>query len=233
MGSIEKEVVQRQLSSLREAVSKLIHRAISSLTVASGNAQIVAMRWKEKLTEEDLYRVKQIDEQIRWATAIFQQVMRFSKQMEEEMAALGMDEVVKEVVENFPGKFSLEQIQMQVQLNAGCKILANPRQLKETIMELLGNAYQAMDGKGKIIIKTERFDKRVCLLIEDTGTGIAPEVVRDKIFQSFYTTKNNHYGLGLYMSHLIVSIHGGAIQCESEVGKGMKLTMELPVLLDQ
>ncbi len=231
MGS-EKEVVQKQLSSLREAVSKLIHRAISSLTVASGNTQIVAMRWKGKLAEEDLHQLKQVDERIQWAAGVFQRLMKFSKQMEEEMTALEIDEVVKEAVESFPEKFSLEQIQMQVQLNAGCKILANPKQLKETMVELLGNAYQAMEGKGKIVVKSERLDKKVQLLIEDTGTGIAPEVVRDKIFQSFYTTKNDHHGLGLYMSHLIVSIHGGAIQCESEVGKGTKLTIELPVLLD-
>lgn len=224
----EKEVCQRQLSSLREAVSKLVHRSLSSLTVASGNAQLMRMRGKEKFSQEYLDQLKQIEERIQWAGGVFQRLMRFSKQTEEKVTALEMDDLVKEAIESFSGEFSSEQIQTQVHLNAGGTILANPVSLKEAVVELLTNACRAMEGKGKIVVRTERSGASVRLLVQDTGKGIAPEIVKDKIFQPFYTTQKDRHGLGLYLTHLIVSIHGGTLRCESEAGKGTTFTIEIP-----
>ena len=93
------------------------------------------------------------------------------------------------------------------------------------------NAVQAMDEKGTITIVTRRraADDSVEVLVSDTGHGI-PAGQIDRIFDPFYTTKENRHGtgLGLSIAYGIVTTHGGRISVESEVGKGTTFTIRMP-----
>nr|HPN88651.1 ATP-binding protein [Candidatus Omnitrophota bacterium] len=81
-----------------------------------------------------------------------------------------------------------------------------------------------------IWIRTYRKDKFVYIEVEDSGKGI-PEDIRTKIFDPFFTTKpvGKGVGLGLSISYDIVKKHGGEIFLESQVGKGSKFIVSLPV----
>lgn len=106
----------------------------------------------------------------------------------------------------------------------------NPQRLGQVFINLLVNAAQAIDEKGKIIIKTYTQDQHVCIDITDAGKGI-PEENLKKIFDPFFTTKpvGQGTGLGLSVSYEIIKKHGGEIKVKSKIGEGTTFTVMLPV----
>ena len=96
-----------------------------------------------------------------------------------------------------------------------------PGQLNQVFMNILTNAIDAIEEKGKVTIRTSKSNAMVQITISDTGTGI-PEEIRSKIFEPFFTTKEvgQGTGLGLSISHGIIEKHMGRIDVNSEVGKG-------------
>jgi signal transduction histidine kinase len=113
-------------------------------------------------------------------------------------------------------------------------VLCSPSQFNQVILNLVTNAAQAMDQQGTITITTAKHDReRVRIEVADTGCGIPTEIL-PKIFDPFFTTKEigQGTGLGLSIVHKIIESHGGEIKAESEVGKGTKFTILLPIKPD-
>ncbi|EKE16649.1 MAG: pas [uncultured bacterium] len=104
-------------------------------------------------------------------------------------------------------------------------------QLNQVFMNLLVNAAQAIERKGKITITTQPGNKgEVRIIISDTGKGIAAENL-SHIFEPFYTTKpaGKGTGLGLSLSQNIIARHHGQLEASSEIGQGATFTITLPV----
>lgn len=89
-------------------------------------------------------------------------------------------------------------------------------QMTQVLLNLISNAYDAMQGGGTLTVRTTGDDRDVCIQVSDTGTGI-PEVYRNKVFEPFFTTKSigRGTGLGLAVTYGIVKMHCGDIQMES------------------
>lgn len=105
-----------------------------------------------------------------------------------------------------------------------------PQQLKQVFTHLFINAAHATKAGDFIKIRTFYKDALIHIIIQDTGTGIAPEHL-ENIFDPFFTTKGPETGrgLGLFISYGIVEKHGGTLAVESVVGEGTTFTMQLPV----
>ncbi len=115
------------------------------------------------------------------------------------------------------------------------KIDGYPMQLKQVFMNLLVNAYYAIESRaedepGVIRIETEQVGEEVVIRISDTGVGIS-EADQARIFEPFFTTKpvGDGTGLGLSTCFKIVERHGGRILVESEVGRGTTFEVWLPI----
>jgi two-component system NtrC family sensor kinase len=109
-------------------------------------------------------------------------------------------------------------------------IHAIANQLKQVFLNLILNAAQAMPDGGTLTISTGRAEdgSAICVRFADTGHGIAPEH-RDRIFEPFYTTREQGTGLGLSISYNIVQQHGGRIEVESQPGQGTVFAVILPI----
>lgn len=106
----------------------------------------------------------------------------------------------------------------------------NAQRLGQVFINLLINATQAMQEKGKITIKTYRENGCIGIDVSDTGKGISEENLT-RIFDPFFTTKpvGQGTGLGLSVSYEIVKKHGGEMKVYSKVGRGTTFTIKLPV----
>lgn len=104
-----------------------------------------------------------------------------------------------------------------------------PGQLSQVFMNLLGNAMDAIEGKGTITITTKNQPDNISIAIADSGIGMSEEI-KQKIFSSFYTTKTvgKGTGLGLPIVQKIMDKHQGEIFVESEEGKGTIFTITIP-----
>jgi signal transduction histidine kinase len=103
-------------------------------------------------------------------------------------------------------------------------------QLNQVFMNLLINASQAITANGVITLRTGYANDWVWVEVGDNGAGIAPDIL-NRIFDPFFTTKpvGKGTGLGLSLSYNIVNKHGGRIEVASELGKGTRFTVHLPV----
>jgi signal transduction histidine kinase len=113
------------------------------------------------------------------------------------------------------------------------EIMADPEQLKEVFVNILVNACEALSDGGRIVIReeegtTDSLDKAAVIRVSDNGRGI-PESVQDKLFQPFFSTKEEGTGLGLSIAMRIVEDHGGMIGLESREGQGATFIITLPV----
>lgn len=111
-------------------------------------------------------------------------------------------------------------------------INADPKQIKQVLWNLCLNSVQAMNGYGTMKISvngsTDNGDRKIGIIIEDTGRGI-PEADLKKIFDPFFTTKEGGTGLGLATVLKIIESHNGIINVESKAGKGTTVKITLPI----
>jgi signal transduction histidine kinase len=104
-----------------------------------------------------------------------------------------------------------------------------PGKLNQAFLNILANAGQAIDGPGKIFIKTSHDQAAVTISIKDTGKGMTEEV-KQRLFEPFFTTKpvGEGTGLGLPITYGIIQEHGGNIEVYSAPGQGSEFVITLP-----
>ena len=91
------------------------------------------------------------------------------------------------------------------------------------------NSFEAMKRRGVLRIRTDRDDSHIIISFTDTGGGISAEHL-SRVFEPYFTTKSGGSGLGLLIVRRIVREHGGELALESKEGKGLTLTIRLPIL---
>jgi signal transduction histidine kinase len=109
----------------------------------------------------------------------------------------------------------------------------DPEQLKEVMVNIIINACEAMDKNGLIIIQEEEnfvepLKKVAVIRIIDDGPGIPP-VVKEQVFNPFFTTKDDGTGLGMSIAFNIINEHGGWLDVASEHGRGASFIITLPI----
>jgi C4-dicarboxylate-specific signal transduction histidine kinase len=109
-------------------------------------------------------------------------------------------------------------------------IHGNTGRLHQVFLNLLQNAYQAIEGAGQVSINVSSKDNQACIEIIDSGKGISKENL-SRIMDPFFTTKavGEGVGLGLFIVYSIISDHGGTINFESKIGHGTKVLINMPV----
>lgn len=123
---------------------------------------------------------------------------------------------------------------VRVNSNLQCRhfwVHGNEIQLSQMLLNLILNAYQAMEKEGgTLTVTTEQDGEGICIHIADTGPGIDPALVKD-IFEPFFTTKERGKGtgLGLAIVQQVVKEHNGSVCVHSEPGQGTTMTVRLPL----
>ncbi len=122
------------------------------------------------------------------------------------------------------------RVEVVRQYNQLPRIACMPSQINQVFLNLLTNAAQAIEDRGRILVRTEADGEWLRVTVQDTGKGIPADIL-PKIFDPFFTTKavGQGTGLGLSISYQIVQQHGGDIRVTSQPGKGARFTVQLPL----
>ena len=179
------------------------------------------------------------------AKDLVKQILTFSRMSDQEKKPLRIQPVLKEVLKLIRASLPTT-IQMHSSINRNCgAILANPTEIHQVLMNLCSNAYHSMREKGgvlEVILDETRLSKKelasypgrdpgayLKLTVIDTGTGMS-DIVKQQIFNPYFTTKESGEGTGLGLSvvHGIISEHNGFIKVETEPGSGTKFEVFLP-----
>lgn len=165
------------------------------------------------------------------AREIIHKLLVFSRQAPLQKTHVNLNQVVEEGLHFLETRCEKAGIELVRSLEPNLPaISADPSELQQVLVNLVVNALQALPSGGKLTVGTHRGHDHVSLVVADTGTGMT-EDVKSKIFMPFFTTKDADQGtgLGLTVVHGIVSSHGGVIHVESEVGRGSRFEVQMPV----
>ncbi|MBR1159685.1 sensor histidine kinase [Bradyrhizobium elkanii] len=151
--------------------------------------------------------------------------------------ALDLNEAIREVIALSLNKFYRDGVILRTELAEDLPLVAGDRvQLQQVILNLLHNATDAMsmtdDRARELAVKTERDgDDAVRLSIQDSGSGFDPAVV-DRLFEAFYTTKDEGMGIGLSVSRSIIENHRGRLWATLNDGRGATFSFSIPRVPD-
>jgi signal transduction histidine kinase len=154
------------------------------------------------------------------------------KQAAAEKTELDLNEVIREVLHLLDGETARKRVAVETDLGQNLAPVAGDRvQLQQLVFNLLLNGIEAMDGvvdrPKKLFICSKRSSPETVLVeVRDCGAGLKDS---DRIFEAFFTTKDNGMGMGLAISRSIIDAHQGRLWATSGEGVGTTFSFTLPV----
>lgn len=242
-----------QYTELAELAGGFIHEIKNHLGTLGLNLQLLAEDFQEPQTQRErraLERIQRLQHECQRLVDVSNDFLRFARDKELELVPADLAAVVEEMVDFFGPTARQANITIKCYFPADLPPVFLDRELfQQALLNLLLNAQQAMPNGGELTIQALRESVRkkasanapsnasplqpshsptVVLSLIDTGPGMSPEVLA-KVFRPFFSTKPGGNGLGLPTTRKIIERHGGTIEAESEMGKGTKFTIRLPV----
>lgn len=221
------------LATIGEMASGIAHELNNPLTSVVGFSELAAAG--KGLPEETKRHLEIIHKESLRSARIVQSLLIFARKTPMEKLPVAINEVVSNVLQLRNNEHKLNSIVVKTQLGAGLpEVCGNSSQLQQVFLNIVMNAEYFMKeahGRGTLTVVTERSGDVVRFTCTDDGPGI-PKEIAGRLFTPFFTTKpvGKGTGLGLGISHGIITEHGGRIFAESTPGKGATFVVELPVL---
>ena len=219
-------VESEKFAAMGTLVFGVAHELNNPLANISTSCQIL----KEEINEGDIEYKKELLDQIEAETGrardVVGSLLNYSRSKEKNTFGLksAVDETVRLIKAEVPASITL-----QVDIPEDLTVYADRQKVQQVLINLVKNAIDAIEGEGKIRVFAARLDGRnVEIVVIDNGSGMEPEKV-EQIFDPFFTSKQEGYGLGLFIVHNIVTDYGGTISVDSYPGKGTTFTIVLPM----
>jgi signal transduction histidine kinase len=224
-------VLHDPYAELAELAGGFIHEIKNHLSTLGLNLQLLAEDFKDPETQRErraLERIQRLQGECHRLVDVSNDFLRFARVKDLELAPADLGGVVEELVDFFGPMAKVDNIDIKCYLPADLPPVAlNADMFKQALLNLFLNAQQAMPRGGELTVQAARDGGGVRLDLIDTGKGMPPEVIA-RAFRPFYSTRSGGTGLGLPTTRKIIEAHGGAIDVQSEVGRGTKFTIRLP-----
>lgn len=231
-----KMLSQSKLASLGEIATGIAHEINQPLTYIQIVLQSTARDIDDgKLNLEELSTdIKESTRQVQRITEIIHHLRTFGRADSGERVEVSLPAIFNDTMILYRQKLRNYSIKLQKTISPDLpQICGNPTQLEQVFLNLLQNAFDALQGVANptISVKFAARDGAVITTFADNGSGIDPAAV-GKVFEPFFTTKpiGKGTGLGLSIVYGIVADHNGTIECHSQAGQGTCFTITLPAL---
>lgn len=157
----------------------------------------------------------------------------FSRLDEGEFKTIDVTDAIESVLMFLRHKMS-DRIEVERQFQPDNMLACYAGQLNQVLMNIIANAVDAIEDRGRILVRTTTCDGMFVVAVSDTGCGIPPEIV-ERIFDPFFTTKpvGQGTGLGLSISYGIIKNHKGRIEVSSTPGEGTEVRILIPLDLKE
>ena len=224
-----------RISMLGELTTSIAHEVNQPLAAIVTNAE-TSLRWLSR-DEPNVEKVKELTARIaasaRRANEIVQRIRNMAAKREPERVALDLDEVAQEALLFVRDEVEVRAIRIATDFAKDLpKAMGDRVQLQQVLVNLLVNSAQALEvqnqGEREIRLATSRdADGRIVLTLRDTGPGMAEDHI-DRVFEGFFTTKDNGMGIGLAICQSIIAEHGGSISASNHPDGGAQFRFAIP-----
>jgi len=223
-------------------LASMSHELRTPLNAVIGFSQVLQEQYFGELNEKQAEYVKDISESGQHLLSLINDILDLSKieagKMELVLSEVNINNILEGSLVMIKEKAHKHGISLDIDTTTeleGLEIMADERQLKQVMFNLLSNAAKFTPDGGAITVEGKKKGKELIISVSDTGIGLAPEE-QEKVFAEFYQAssaikdKTPGTGLGLPLTKSIVEMHGGRIWVESEgLGKGSHFTFTLPI----
>ena len=230
-------LIRSKMHSLGRVAAGVAHEIRNPLTgINSFLFSLKGLAESDELDAGDLETLREISGNLQTASDKIERVIRrvldFAKPGLPSLERICLNEAIREAALLSSTILKKNGIELRLQLVddlPACR--ADKQLLEQVVLNLIDNAAQVLgglDGKKVIEVKTFCVEDRIVLTVSDTGPGV-PDELRADIFDPFFTTRSNGSGIGLSLTHRIITDHGGAIMVDRSVLGGAEFRVVLPV----
>jgi PAS domain S-box-containing protein len=219
---------QATLTLLGEMAAVVAHEVRNPLAGIRGALQVITTRLPGEAPEVAI--LKEVVSRVDGLNDIVEDLLVFVRQRELRRAAVPLRPLLVSVAAWLKQDELMEGVQIEIEAD-DVLIDADAEQLRIVLSNLLLNAAQAMERRGRIMIRAHVHadrDPRCVVMVTDEGPGI-PAELRSRIFDPFFTTKSRGTGLGLPTAKRIIEMHGGTIDIECPSDGGTAVCVTLPI----
>ena len=226
---LQRELVRTEkLAGIGQLVAGMAHELNNPLTAVLGYSEMMSEMSDDPQTRQQAGVIQR--ESLRMKR-IIENLVRFAKQDKAERTLLSVNHTLEEVLKLWSYQAKSRGIHMDIQVEKDLpKVRFDEAQLKQVFLNLLNNAYEAVDGSDekRIVVRAGLSHGIVTITVTDTGFGFQDP---ERVFDPFFTTKavGKGTGLGLSVCYGIIKQHGGDIRAFNTKPRGAGVTVEMPV----
>lgn len=222
-----------RLAELGTLTGGLAHEIKNPLSTVQLNLQLL----REDLDPDDpahgrvLRRLDTVQKETSRLRDILDDFLRYAGKLELHKQPIDVNHLLEELVDFLTPQAQLQRVQLRLRRAEGPPLVVplDERHIKQTLLNFMINALQAMpEAGGEIILSARRDNGRAVIEVTDTGRGIDPAAL-PQIFDAYYSMKKGGTGLGLAIAKRLVEEHGGRVGVTSQPGKGSVFRIELPL----
>ncbi len=220
---------QEKLSAMGELASGVAHEIRNPLNAIGVLAQRLDMEFSPTADEGE-YRqlVRAVVSEVHRVNAIIQRFLQFARPPQLVMVKSNLDDFMTTYRPLLQGEADAKGVRFTLQTGSGATVLLDREQLQQALLNMVQNGVEATESGGMMTIALFRRENSAIIEITDTGRGI-PEKERARVFNLYYTTKEDGTGMGLSIANQIVQSHGGIIEIESREPNGTCFRIVLPL----
>ncbi len=223
---LEQEVQRRnRLAALGELSAGVAHEIRNPLSVIKNSAEMLRNRNHDDARMREL--TGYIIDEVERLNRVITNFLQFARPSEPNLERVDINEVLQHTIDFLEPETQTTNISIEKKFQSDLPpVLADAEQCHQVFLNLCMNAFQAMNGEGLLTVET-RSAEMVDVIITDSGEGIPAELTQ-RIFDPFFSTKDDGVGLGLSLVHKIIEKHNGRIRVSSKLGSGATFIVSFP-----
>jgi len=209
--------------ALEQIGSKVAHELKNPLTGVKALVQLGLRSPREAASHE---RLEVVEREVTRMQEILQNYLSFTRPLQAvRPTRVELGPLVSETLVVLSARADDAHVKLYAQGEATLE--ADPRRLKEALINLVANAIEATPPGGEVAVEVRPAGDATEIVVRDTGRGMPADILR-RIGTPFFTTRDDGTGLGVVLARSVIAQHGGALRYESEQGKGTRVRVTLP-----
>jgi signal transduction histidine kinase len=217
-----------RVAAWAKVASGLAHEMADPLNAAALHLGHLKRKWSDQ-RPENARHLAVLEEELKRLDQVVKGFRRFAMLGEMRAEWFDLRGLLVEVAERTREAMAGHRLELVLDVEAVPERFWGDRALlRQALTNLIANAEQATPGGGHITLAAHRVEGGIEISVTDEGVGI-PEELQARVFDLYFTTKDEGTGIGLAVVHQVVQLHGGRIRLRSAPGEGTQITLELPV----
>ncbi|MCK9445018.1 MAG: transporter substrate-binding domain-containing protein [Tissierellaceae bacterium] len=214
-----------KMQALGKLSAGIAHELRNPLTSIKAFVDLLPLKYEDKSFRDELIKI--VPREISRLNDLVETMLDYSKPKNPNPRKISLNELLSDILTLLKQKLNEKKIVVSLR-NVDVFFYADESQMKQILINIILNSIDAIESTGQIWIEGNVYFSSVSISIKDDGIGI-PDEEKDKLFDPFYSSKKNSYGIGLSVTDRLVRDNRGEIQVFSQLNQGTTVLINMPI----